>query len=188
MTLRFASLHRAMISRADSLCKAMPLINTQSAHARSLSLSFVTFTSTNFFGHSLGSIAPIVRRPRGGKAALFILGPNTGADAFKTKALRVHLFRMHLENRVDPKGDLEVKPRQDHTRIPPKSQNDPLMAGGNGVKGGVSQKDREKDGDHNKPNRLSHLPEVQRISHFLDYFGKIWKALLLSSWVIIRKT
>jgi hypothetical protein len=65
---------------------------------------------------------------------------------------------MHLENRVDPKGDLEVKPRQGHTGIPAKSQNDPLISGWNGVESGVSQDDRNNDGDHDKPNRLSHFP------------------------------
>jgi hypothetical protein len=43
----------------------------QSAHSRSLSLRVVTFISTNFFSHSLGSMAATVNNPNGGWVAFF---------------------------------------------------------------------------------------------------------------------
>jgi hypothetical protein len=61
------------------------------------------------------------------------------------------------------------------------------MAGGNGVKGGISHKDRECNDDHNKLQWLSSLPGVQQISHFFDYFVKIREILLLSLRVIIQR-
>src|ERR1019366_392459 len=57
--------------QADSRCTTMALMKMMSAHSRSRSFRFETFTSTSRLTQAPGSMAATVRRPKGGEAARF---------------------------------------------------------------------------------------------------------------------
>ncbi|TEB10845.1 hypothetical protein Psfp_04095 [Pelotomaculum sp. FP] len=50
----------------------MALMNTQSAHRRSSSVTFLTFMSISRLSHAAGSMAATVNSPRGGNAAFLL--------------------------------------------------------------------------------------------------------------------